>query len=130
MANRTAMIVEDDVVLAEGLRAALVEAGFEPGEPCRDYAEALAAVERRAPSYCVLDLDLGGNAAMTRAHNTDEGRRLFWLLQSRGTRTVIHSGHRADLERPDLSPTRWRIVAKPAPADRVIAALRDMDGGG
>jgi ActR/RegA family two-component response regulator len=130
MADRTAMIVEDDAILAEDLRVALVEAGFEPGEPCRDYVEALAAFERGAPSFCVLDLDLGGHRAMTRAHNTDEGRRLFWLLQSRGTRTVIHSGHQADLERPDLSPALWRIVAKPAPPEQVVAALRDMDGGG
>jgi ActR/RegA family two-component response regulator len=130
MRDRTALIVEDNAILAEGLRHALAEAGFMTGDPCRDYAEALAAFARAPPAFCVLDLDLGGSRGRTLAHSADEGRRLFWLLQSRGTRVVIHSGHRAHLARPDLSPERYRIVAKPAPAEAVVAALREMDGGG
>lgn len=130
MRERTAMIVEDDAILAEGLRVALVEAGFEPGVPCHDYAEALAVLDGDPPAFCVLDLDLGGAGTKTLAHSADEGRRLFWLLQSRKIRTVIHSGHRTDLGGPGLSPELLRVVAKPAPVEAVVAALREMEARG
>lgn len=129
MGARSAMIVEDDPILAEGLRVALREAGFEPGDPCRDYAEALASFDRTAPAFCVLDLDLGGAVSRTLAHSADEGRRLFWLLQSRKIPTVIHSGYPADLAGPGLSPEIYRIVAKPAPLEAVVAALQEMEAG-
>lgn len=125
MGSRTVMIVEDDALLAENLRGHLSDAGFTALPPCLDYRRALQTLRSRTPDFCVLDLDLGGpRGGLARA--TDEGRKVFWLLQSRRIRTVIHSAHDHGVEGTHASPDLYRVVPKPLPPEAIASALLEM----
>jgi ActR/RegA family two-component response regulator len=121
----TVLIIEDEPVVALDLSEELLLAGFAPLPPCHNYEEALSRLNADLPRYCILDLRLGGHS-FDRANPTSEGRRLFWILQGRRVRTVIHSAYADELERSPADPAFYRTVYKPAPATAVIDALREL----
>ena len=113
------LIVEDDALLAMYLCQALEKAGQRVIGPCFTYRDALARIERDRPRCAVIDIDLGRGDL----HPGFEGERILAILTSAGCRCVVHSG-RIELfatigqNFPDVV-----VIAKPAPADRIVEAL-------
>lgn len=54
------LIVEDEIVIAENIRAVLDKLGYEVLEPAIHYTEALETLERDKPDLAILDIQLGG----------------------------------------------------------------------
>src|SRR5262245_40617705 len=84
------LLVEDELIVRQGVRALLEQAGFEVVGEASDGREAIALAERLRPDLAVLDL------AMPNMNGTMAARELGRV--SRGTRTLVLTAHRGDAE--------------------------------
>jgi CheY-like chemotaxis protein len=69
----TALIVEDNLIIAMSAEVILLELGARHVETAASVREALAAIERSPPSFALLDLNLGNE------NSIPVGRRLVEL---------------------------------------------------
>ncbi len=114
--GRRILLVEDEAMLAYDLEWSLGEAGAEVLGPALTLAEAQAIVDRQeAIDAAILDVDLAGRTVFPVARK----------LAAAGVPFVFHTGHadRAGLlaEFPEA-----RVILKPQPTQRLIAALAEM----
>lgn len=123
-ARGAVLVVEDDPLLALELEEVLEKAGLRVIGPCLSYREALAAIARETPSLAVMDIDLGRGDLRPGF----EGERVLAILANSGCRCVIHSGHVELFETIARYFPDAELVAKPAPARRVIEALLGPEG--
>lgn len=54
------LVVEDEVIIADHLADTLVDLGYEVGEPCLSYTEAIRCIENGVPDLALLDIHLRG----------------------------------------------------------------------
>lgn len=109
------LIVEDDGLIALGLKATVEDAGFRVTGVAADAAGALASAARDRPHVALLDLNLldgptGGPVALA-------------LFASHGVRPIFVTGN------PELIPAEARaiclaVLEKPARPAAIAAALR------
>ena len=111
----TAMVVEDEALIAMSLEDGLSDAGFEIAGPFSTCGDALTCLETAAPVVAVLDAILSDGTCLELAKD----------LRRRGIPFMIHSGVDGFDERaPELDGVRW--IEKPAPVDVVVKAARDL----
>ena len=60
MANIKVGIVEDEMLIGEGIAAALSQLGYLPTEPAVSYTEALEMIQREQPDILLIDIQLSG----------------------------------------------------------------------
>src|SRR4051812_22124930 len=60
MANIKVGIVEDEMIIAEGIVQALEQLGYEPTEPATSYTDALEMIEAERPDILLVDIQLSG----------------------------------------------------------------------
>ncbi|MEL7461205.1 MAG: HWE histidine kinase domain-containing protein [Pseudomonadota bacterium] len=65
IAKTTCLVVEDNFVIAEGLRGQLDDLGVREVEIVSNVRDALDVIEDDAPSFAVLDINLGGGKTST-----------------------------------------------------------------
>jgi PAS domain S-box-containing protein len=111
-AVRTAMIIEDEPLIALELEARLEDLGFVVTERCSSLSEAYALVRAgAAPNLAVLDVNLGGETTF----------RLGLDLKYRGARVVFSTGY-AEVDLPEGlagSP----VLVKPVTREALAAAV-------
>ncbi len=83
----TALIVEDEAVIALDLASEFQSLGFEVLGIAKSYEQALEIAGRGTPDVAIVDLVLNGSA---------QGRRLAEDLRARGVRVLVVTGS-ADL---------------------------------
>ena len=79
----TALIIEDEALIALDLQTELQGLGFDVVGVARTGAEAVALLRNGAPDIAIVDLMLNGDAS---------GARLAETLSARGVRVLIVSG--------------------------------------
>jgi two-component system response regulator LytT len=72
MANVKVGIVEDEMIIAEGIAEALKQYGYMPTSPATSYTEALEMVEKENPDILLLDIQLSGKK---------DGIELAWKIK-------------------------------------------------
>jgi DNA-binding response OmpR family regulator len=112
--GRSAMLVEDEALIAFGLEEALQDQGFAVTGPFYTCADALASLERATPAVAILDALLRDGTCLELARE----------LCRKGVPFLIYSGRDAFEEHPpELEGVPW--VEKPTAAEGVVAsALR------
>lgn len=60
MAEIKVGIVEDEMIIAQGIASALSQLGYEHTEPAISYTEALQMIDRERPDILLLDIQLSG----------------------------------------------------------------------
>jgi CheY-like chemotaxis protein len=96
----TALVVEDEAVIALDLASQLQSLGFEVLGFAKTYEQALEVAERCLPDIAIVDLVLSGAA---------EGARLSAALRARGVRVLMVTGG-AD---PRRGGTNQAVLTKP-----------------
>lgn len=62
MAKKTILIVEDEVMIADDIKADLEDSGFlVPMRPCHSYKQAVESLKTMRPDLVLLDINLKGN---------------------------------------------------------------------
>jgi len=108
----TALIVEDDLILAMDLEATLEAAGAIVVEVCHTLGAAMARADADDFAVAILDFGLGAHSAAPLARR----------LARRGAPFILYTG----MPRGDPSLMEWRdypIVEKPAPAHALVSAI-------
>ena len=113
----TAMVVEDEAIIAMSLEDGLSDKGFRVVGPFSSCAAALAALESATPDLAILDAVLSDGPCLDLAR----------ALRARGVPFMIYSGADAfDEHAPDLDGVPW--VEKPSSLDTVLkAAVKLLD---
>ena len=111
----TAMVVEDEALIAMSLEDGLSDAGFQIAGPFSTCADALGWLNTEAPVVAVLDAVLSDGTCLDLAKE----------LRRRGIPFMIHSGlDEFDERAPELHDVRW--IEKPAPVDVIVNVARDL----
>jgi len=111
----TAMVVEDEAIIAMSLEDGLSDAGFRIAGPFSTCADALGWLYTDAPVVAVLDAVLSDGTCLDLAIE----------LRRRGIPFMIHSGlGEFDERAPELQNVRW--IEKPAPVDVIVNVARDL----
>jgi DNA-binding response OmpR family regulator len=111
----TALVVEDDLLLAMDLEATLVGAGAVVVDVCHTLGEAMARADADDFAVAVLDFGLGSHSV------TPLARR----LARRDVPFILYTG----VSRGEPSLMEWRdypIVEKPASPHRLVSAIRTI----
>jgi DNA-binding response OmpR family regulator len=111
----TVLVVEDDLLLAMDLEAALVEAGAIVVDVCRTLDDAMMRGEADDFAVAVLDFSLGPDPV------TPFARR----LARRGIPFILHTGMLCG----EPSLLEWKdypVLEKPASSHRLVSALKSM----
>jgi len=111
----TALIVEDNLIIAMGAEVILLELGARHVETAASVSQALAAIERSTPGFALLDLNLGSENSIPVATRLSELKVPFMFATGYGERAPIP----AELE---SAP----VVQKPYTRDVVEAALAKL----
>ncbi len=111
----TALIVEDNLIIAMGAEVILLELGARHVETAASVSQALAAIERSTPGFALLDLNLGSENSIPVATRLSELKVPFVFATGYGERAPIP----AELE---SAP----VVQKPYTRDVVEAALAKL----
>jgi DNA-binding response OmpR family regulator len=107
----TAMVVEDEAIIAMSLEDGLSDKGFEVVGPFSSCAAALAALETATPDLAILDAVLSDGPCLELARE----------LRRRGVPFMIYSGADAfDEHASELDGVPW--VEKPSSFETVLAA--------
>ena len=110
--GHSVLIVEDEALIAFGLEEALEDEGFSVAGPFATCSEALDSVQNAPPAVAVLDALLRDGPCLELARE----------LRQREIPFLIYSGRDAfDQQPPELDGILW--IEKPAPVERVVAAL-------
>ncbi|MFW2349318.1 response regulator [Qipengyuania sp.] len=114
---KTFLILEDEPLIAMDLKFAFEDAGCE-AVTAVDNGEARSLIENSAIAGAILDVSLGGGETC---------RETADRLLERTIPFILHTG---DLNRvgEHLREIDARIIAKPRPADDVVAALMELVG--
>lgn len=80
MGNKTILVVEDDVLLAETLSDLLVEADFDPAGPAATAEDAIALVQAGNVDAAILDIRLKGGQSFPVAYALRQRRLPFMFL--------------------------------------------------
>ena len=117
------LIIEDDVLIASQMEAALTDAGFEVIAAVATGKEAIAIARAQAPALAVVDIRLAGDR-----NGVDTALELF---RSHGIRCIFataHSDREARRRAEPAAPLGW--LQKPytmtSLTDLVRAAIREM----
>ena len=114
---RTAMVVEDEAIIAMSLEDGLIDQGFRVVGPFSACAAALAALETGTPDVAILDAVLSDGPCLELAR----------ALRDRGVPFMIYSGADAfDEHATELVGVPW--VEKPSPLDSVLKAAVKLVG--
>ncbi|MBR0691870.1 HWE histidine kinase domain-containing protein [Bradyrhizobium lablabi] len=116
----TALIVEDNLIIAMGAEVILLELGARHVETAASVAQARAAIERSTPGFALLDLNLGSENSVPVAQKLSELNVPFVFATGYGERAPIP---------PELESAP--VIQKPYTRDVVEAALarlRDAAG--
>lgn len=110
------LILEDDFYQAHDTRECLEEVGARILGPFSDAADAIAAADQARPDYAIVDVNLGRgmNFAPARA------------LMARGVRVLFVTGYDETVLPDDMQQAP--CLQKPAPADRIVTAVRGLSG--
>lgn len=112
LAKTRVLVVEDDFLILMELEAVLQDAGADIAGPCRNVREALSIANGSDIGAALLDVQLGADTIVPVAR----------ALSARGTPFVFYTGQMAS----DPILAEWpgcRVVAKPAAAHTIVAAL-------
>ena len=113
----TAMVVEDEAIIAMSLEDGLSDKGFHVVGPFSACAAALAALETGTPDLAILDAVLSDGPCLELAR----------ALRDRGVPFMIYSGADAfDEHATELDGVPW--VEKPSPLDTVLKAAVKLVG--
>jgi DNA-binding NtrC family response regulator len=109
------LVIEDDALLLMELEATLSDAGAQVVSVCRTVEDGVAAAQQDGITAAVLDVRIGRDtiAPVARA------------LANRGTPFVFYTGQLGS----DPAIAEWpshTVVAKPAQADTIVAAVADL----
>jgi DNA-binding response OmpR family regulator len=108
------LIFEDEPLIAENLRTALVEAGFEVVGVAGRVEKALGLIEKVACDAAVLDANLAGASAGPAAA----------ALAAHKTPFVVLSGYTPEQLKPEFSAGLF--IQKPCPTAQLIEHLSAM----
>lgn len=120
--NKTAMIVEDEALIAYAIEEMVTSLGYDVVGPIATVKDAIAATERDWPHVAILDVNLRDGEVFPLAD-----------LLSRSNVPIVF--HTANSDSIDLSGrySRARIVAKPSSSRQIASAidavLSDTDAG-
>ena len=119
LSGSTVLIVEDELLIALDIQVALEDAGAET-LVVGSVGEALALLNGLAtpPDAAVLDVRLGAEEVFPVAD----------VLAERSVPIVFHSGHARAIDLAKHYP-RASVLPKPAPPERLVAALLTPAGG-
>jgi DNA-binding response OmpR family regulator len=113
----TAMVVEDEAIIAMSLEDGLSDNGFEVVGPFSTCADALAALKIATPDVAILDAVLSDGPCLELARE----------LRKRGVPFMIYSGADDFGEHaPELDGVPW--LEKPSSLDSVLAAALGLLG--
>jgi DNA-binding response OmpR family regulator len=113
----TAMVVEDEAIIAMSLEDGLSDKGFQVVGPFSSCAAALASLKTATPDLAILDAVLSDGPCLELARE----------LRLRGVPFMIYSGaHAFDEHAPELDGVAW--VEKPSSFDTVLAAAVGLLG--
>jgi light-regulated signal transduction histidine kinase (bacteriophytochrome)/CheY-like chemotaxis protein len=85
----TALIVEDNLIIAMSAEVILLELGARHVETAASVKQALAAIERTRPSFALLDINLGGESSIAIGKKLLEMRVPFVFATGYGERAPI-----------------------------------------
>lgn len=115
--TRPVLIVEDDLIIASDLAAALSQEGLVVLGPVAEGVEALKLAGDSPPAVAIIDLNLAGEInGLTVARH---------LVEKFDVRVVFVSGHIGDVVREGLDLTR-HFIPKPFTDEAVIDAVREL----
>ncbi|SMQ74655.1 Response regulator receiver domain-containing protein [Altererythrobacter xiamenensis] len=114
---QTFLILEDEPLIAMDLKMAFEDAGY-AAVTTIDNSEAISCIEQSNIEGAILDVSLGGGETC---------RKTADCLSERKIPFILHTG---DLDRvgESLRAIDAPVIAKPRPADDVIAALLTLLG--
>ena len=113
----TAMVVEDEAIIAMSLEDGLSDKGFQVAGPFSSCDDALSALKTATPDLAILDAVLSDGSCLELAR----------ALRDRGVPFMIYSGAQAFSEHaPDLEGVVW--VEKPSSLDEVLEAALGLVG--
>ncbi len=115
-AGKSALIVEDQLLIALDLEMILEQAGLEVIGVARSTAEALRVLAGRLPDVAVLDVDLGGETSEALARE----------LVARGVPFAFATGYTATPEQP--AGATAEVVRKPYDAAEIRSVLARLLG--
>ena len=119
LSESTILIVEDELLIALDIQVALEDAGART-LVVGSVSEALSLLDEiaTAPDAAVLDVRLGAEEVFPVAD----------ILAAKSVPIVFHSGHARAIDLARHYP-RASVLPKPAPPERLIAALEDTTHG-
>jgi light-regulated signal transduction histidine kinase (bacteriophytochrome)/CheY-like chemotaxis protein len=118
----TALIVEDNLIIAMSAEVILLELGARHVETASSVTEALKAIERLKPSFALLDLNLGGENSIPVGKRLTELDVPFMFATGYGERAPIPAdlGFAPVIQKPYTRDVIERALANlPALAERV-----------
>jgi light-regulated signal transduction histidine kinase (bacteriophytochrome)/CheY-like chemotaxis protein len=115
----TALIVEDNLIIAMSAEVILLELGARHVESAASVAEALKSIGKMKPSFALLDLNLGSENSIAIGKKLAELKVPFIFATGYGERAPIP----ADL---DFAP----VIQKPYTRDTIERAIANLPGIG
>ena len=115
LADRSLMVLDDDVALRTRLGRALEQRGFEP-VLVGSVAEALAAIRTQAPAFAVLDMRLEDGSGLKVVEAVREARPDAKIIMLTGYGNITTAVQAVKAGAVDY-------LSKPADADDVVRAL-------
>jgi len=111
----TALIVEDNLIIAMGAEVILLELGARHVETAASVNQALKVIERATPSFALLDINLGAESSLPVGHRLKELGVPFLFATGYGERAPIPA---------ELSDAP--VIQKPYTRELVEKALSKM----
>ncbi|AMN38980.1 HWE histidine kinase domain-containing protein [Rhodoplanes sp. Z2-YC6860] len=111
----TALIVEDNLIIAMSAEVILLEAGARHVETAANVKEAMASIDRAVPSFALLDLNLGAENSIAVGRRLQDLKVPFIFATGYGERAPIP----AELGKVP-------VIQKPYTDDTIQAALRKL----
>ena len=108
------LLVEDELLIAMALEAALEDAGFQVAGPFARNAAALAWLDANTPAVALLDVLLHDGPCLP----------LVRALRARNVPFAIYSGLKPGNRDGDLAAVPW--LEKPVARDHLTKVLRDI----
>jgi len=115
----TALIVEDNLIIAMSAEVILLELGARHVETAASVTEALKSIERIKPSFALLDLNLGGENSIAVGKKLAELKVPFLFATGYGERAPIPAelGFAPVIQKPYTRDTIERALTRLVPAE-------------
>ncbi len=111
LAGLTALVLEDDYLLADDLRQTLEASGARVLGPCRGARQAATMVDQQRPDCAIVDINLGAGASFDPARD----------FVKRGVPIIFTTGYDRAIIPEELRDRP--CLQKPVQAARIIAAV-------